>query len=152
MLDGKLNWDYEKPFLMDFVAREEHIDGLNHVNNGVYVNWCQDVGWAHSVSLGLDMTSYHELDRAMVIRHSEYDYKAAAYLGEPLRAATWLTGNDGRLAMERRFQLVRVSDGATLLRARWQLVCIEISSGRPRRMPEVFNRQYGVAVIELETP
>jgi len=143
-------WDYPEPFLMDFKASEEHIDGLQHVNNGVYVNWCQDVGWAHSVFLGLDMKAYHELDRAMVIRHSEYDYRAAAYLDEPLRAATWLTGSDDRLTMERRFQLMRISDGAVLLRARWQLVCIEISSGRPRRMPEVFKRLYGPAVIDVD--
>lgn len=142
-------WDYPKPFLMDFTASEEHIDGLQHVNNGVYVNWCQDVGWEHSVALGLDMAAYQQLDRAMVIRHSEYDYCAAAHLGEPLRAATWLTGSDDRLNMERRFQLVRISDGVTLLRARWQLVCIAISSGRPKRMPEVFKRQYGAAVIDI---
>jgi len=142
-------WDYPEPFLMDFQATEEHIDGLQHVNNGVYVNWCQDIGWRHSVVLGLDMQDYHALDRAMVIRRSEYDYCAAAYLGEPLRAATWLTGSDDRLTMERRFQLLRISDGATLLRARWQLVCIQISSGRPRRMPEVFKRQYGAAVIDI---
>lgn len=142
-------WDYPQPFVMDFKADASHIDGLNHVNNGVYVNWCQDVGWAHSVSLGLDMKVYHELDRAMVIRHSEYDYRAAAYLGEPLRAATWLTATDNRLTMERRFQLQRVSDGATLLRGRWQIVCIAISSGRPKRMPEIFRRQYGDAVVDI---
>ena len=44
--------------------------------------------------------------------------------------------------MERRFQLVRNSDGVTVLRGRWDLVCIEIGSGRPRRMPREFFEIY----------
>jgi acyl-CoA thioester hydrolase len=49
--------------------------------------------------------------------------------------------------MERRFQLVRASDGATVLRGRWELVCIDISGGRPRRMPAEFLEAYMPQVI-----
>ena len=34
------------------------------------------------------------------------------------------------------------SDQATLLRGRWDLVCIELGSGKPRRMPEEFCHIY----------
>ena len=44
--------------------------------------------------------------------------------------------------MERRFQLVRDRDQATVLRGRWELVCIEVSSGRVRRMPPEFCAIY----------
>jgi acyl-CoA thioester hydrolase len=53
---------------------------------------------------------------------------------------------DGKLVMERRFQLVRNSDGATVLRGRWDLVCIEIASGKPRRMPQEFLDAYMTAI------
>ena len=59
-----------------------------------------------------------------------------------------LVGGDGKLSMERRFQLVRDSDGATVLRGRWDLVCIDISSGRPRRMPQAFLDAYMPAVVQ----
>jgi len=49
--------------------------------------------------------------------------------------------------MERRFQLRRDHDGATVLRGRWELVCIELSSGRARRMPEAFCDIYLAAVV-----
>jgi acyl-CoA thioester hydrolase len=49
--------------------------------------------------------------------------------------------------MERRFQLVRDSDGATVLRGRWDLVCIELSSGRPRRMPAEFLGTYMPVIV-----
>lgn len=48
--------------------------------------------------------------------------------------------------MTRRFQLVRPSDNLTLLRAQTTFVCIELSSGKPRRMPEEFIQGYGPAV------
>jgi len=54
---------------------------------------------------------------------------------------------DGKLTMERRFQLVRASDGATVLRGRWELVCIDISGGRPRRMPPEFLAAYMPQVV-----
>ena len=65
-----------------------------------------------------------------------------AQLGEALTLATWLTASDGKLTMERRFQLIRDHDQATVLRGRWELVCIELSSGRARRMPSEFCQVY----------
>ncbi|MFS2027593.1 hypothetical protein [Massilia sp. CT11-137] len=52
--------------------------------------------------------------------------------------------------MERRFQLVRERDGATVLRGRWDLVCIELSSGRPRRMPQAFLDAYMTVVVDAQ--
>lgn len=140
-------WDYPSPHCLSVSPRPEDIDGLNHTNNAVYVRWCEQVGWSHSVALGLDIDDYRRLDRAMAIRHGGYDYLLPSFEGEALVLGTWLTGGDGRLAMERRFQLRRVSDGQTLMRGRWELVCIDISAGRPRRMPPEFVAAYQAAVV-----
>ncbi|MNY51707.1 hypothetical protein D3C86_1873220 [compost metagenome] len=48
--------------------------------------------------------------------------------------------------MTRRFQLIRPSDATTLLRAQTTFVCIELSSGRPKRMPAEFIEGYGAAL------
>jgi acyl-CoA thioester hydrolase len=87
------------------------------------------------------------MDRAMAIRQATYDYLLPTRQGEALILATWLTGSDGKLAMTRCFQLRRDADGATVLRGRWELVCIELSSGRARRMPEAFLSVYGAALV-----
>jgi len=137
-----LDWDYPQPFLQTLAPRKEDIDGLNHTNNAVYVRWCEQIGWAHSESLGLGIEDYRRLDRAMAIRRGEYDYLLPTFEGEALTLATWLAGGDGKLVMERRFQLVRDRDAATVLRGRWDLVCIEMSSGRARRMPQEFLDAY----------
>ena len=139
-------WDYPNPFTQTLAPQAQDIDGLNHTNNAVYVRWCEQIGWAHSESLGLGLEDYRRLDRAMAIRRGEYDYILPTFEGERLTLATWLTASDGKLVMERRFQLVRDSDGATVLRGRWELVCIDMASGKPRRMPAEFLDIYGAAM------
>lgn len=147
-----MQWDLPKPFVCEVKVRAEHVDGLNHANNAEYVRWCERAGWAHSAELGLDVTNYQGLDRGMAIRHAEYDYILAAREGDELLFGTWLTVVDGRLNMTRRFQVFRASDQALILRAQWQMVCIELSSGKPKRMPGEFVEIYRPAVVAAEVP
>ena len=142
-----MDWDYPHPFTLAVTPQAGDIDGLNHTNNAVYVRWCEQAGWAHSHQLGLSLDDYRRLDRAMAIRRGDYDYLLPTLLGEALTLATWLVAGDGKLAMERRFQLVRDSDGATVLRGRWDLVCIDIAAGKPRRMPPEFLDAYMPAIV-----
>ncbi len=141
------DWDRPSPFTLALMPAAEHIDGLDHTNNAVYVQWCEQVAWAHSDALGLTLADYQRLDRAMAIREGHYDYLLPSFAGEALVLGTWLTASDGRLTMERCFQLRRASDGVTLLRGRWALVCIEISTGRPKRMPPEFLSVYESALV-----
>jgi acyl-CoA thioester hydrolase len=140
-------WDYPNPFTLLVQPQARDIDGLKHTNHAVYVQWCEKIGWAHSESLGLNLADYQRLDRAMAIRRGEYDYLLPTTLNEELTLGTWLLASDGKLTMERRFQLVRNVDQITVLRGRWDLVCIELSSGRARRMPPEFCQIYLAAMV-----
>ena len=142
-----MTWDYPTPFTLAATPQSGDIDGLNHTNNAVYVQWCEKAGWAHSESLGLTLTDYQRLDRAMAIRRGEYHYLLPSALGEPLMLATWLLACDGKLSMQRGFQLVRLSDQTTLMRGQWDLVCIALGSGRAQRMPSEFCEVYLPAVV-----
>ena len=94
-------WRYEHPHVLHTRVRPEDIDGLNHTNNAVYVNWCQQAAWSHSVSLGLDLQQYRALDRAMVITHSEFDYLCASQEGDDVAIATWIVRWDRKITMAR---------------------------------------------------
>ncbi|MFK4130779.1 acyl-CoA thioesterase [Pseudomonas luteola] len=141
-----MNWELENPFVISLQVSMTDIDALGHANNAVYVAWLEQCAWQHSSSLGLDVDEFHRLDRAMAVVRHEIDYLASAFEGDQLLLGTWLTDWDRRLRMTRRFQLVRPSDGMTLLRAFTTFVCIELSSGKPRRMPEAFIQGYGQAL------
>ena len=141
------DWDYPGAYTWAVRPGADDIDGLKHTNNAVYVRWCETIAWAHSKTLGLDLADYLRLDRAMAIRRGEYDYLLPSVEGDELLLATWLTGGDGKITLERRFQLIRCHDHATVLRGRWELVCIEMRNGRPRRMPAEFSARYLPAIV-----
>ena len=147
---SKLDWDHPNPHLLHTRVEAQDIDGLQHTNNAVYVKWCEQVAWSHSVSLGLDLDAYQRLDRAMAITRSEYDYLQASRVGDAIVAATWIVNWDGKLTMQRHFQVIRENDGVTLLRGMMRFACIELSSGRPRRLPAEFVEGYGPAVLGMD--
>ena len=150
--EQSLPWDYPQPHILYTQVLAGDIDGLNHTNNAVYVDWCQRAAWSHSVALGLDLAQYQALDRAMAITYSEYHYLQASREGDEVAVATWSVDWDRKLTMSRRFQVIRLSDGVTLLRAAMRFACIELSTGRPRRLPQAFIEGYGPAVLPEMPP
>jgi len=137
-----MSWDQAAPFTLPVCPQAGDIDGLNHTNNAVYVRWCEQAGWAHSRALGLSIDDYRALDRAMAIRSAAYNYLLPTVEGEAVIVGTWLAGGGNALAMRRTFQLLRERDGATVMRGHWDLVCIELSTGKPKRMPPEFVAAY----------
>ena len=148
----EFKWDYDRPFELIILVAKEDTDVLGHTNNVSYLRWLEQAGWAHSTALGLDWPEYQRLKRAMVVRRHEIDYLAPSFEGDQVRVGTWLTDNDGKLSLWRRYQVVRAADGMTLLRGRTHFVCADLDTGKPRRMPEEFLRGYAVATrLEPET-
>ena len=139
-------WDHPQPCVLRVQVEHAHIDILEHANNAVYVEWCQQAAWAHSAQLGMPPSAYRALDRAMAVNRAAYEYLAPAVEGDAIDVGTWLVASDARLNMRRHFQMRRASDGLTLFRGDWNLVCIRISSGKPARMPGEFLAAYEPAV------
>jgi len=142
-----MTWDYPTPFTHSVTVLPTHIDALDHTNNTQYVNWCNEASLAHTTALGLGAKTYKALDRAMALTNAEYQYLQATRLGEQLEVGTWITTWERRMLMERRMQIKSMLTGETVLRARLQFVCIEISSGKPKRPPKAFIDGYTPALI-----
>jgi acyl-CoA thioester hydrolase len=142
-----VNWDYPQPYWFVAKVNAEHIDALGHTNNAVYTSWCEQVAWQHSAALGLDAGDYKRLQRAMAIQEAHYQYLAPSFEGDAVIVGTWLTACNGRLSMERCFQINNQSSGQCLFRGRWQLVCINLLTNKPTRMPEEFKQAYIPQVV-----
>jgi acyl-CoA thioester hydrolase len=142
-----MEWALPDPFVIDLNVLPEAIDAYQHVNNSEYLRWVEQISWAHSEALGLSLERYQALDRAMVVHRHELDYLAPAFAGDALQLATWIVACDGRFSLTRRFQLKRVADGKTLLNARTRFACVALTSGRPKRLPEEYQRIYGGTVV-----
>ena len=140
-------WDVLSPFTQSVTVQPSDLDEFGHTNNVVYLSWLERVAWAHSVSLGLSMADYRRLGCGCVARKHELDYLAATFLDEDLLLGTWVQENDGRLSMWRGYQIVRLKDSKTVLRGRTQWVCVDLSTGKPRRMPREFIEGYRPAIV-----
>ena len=134
-------WDAPAPHVMPIDVTSAHIDLMQHVNNVHYLQWLENVAWDHSVALGMRQEDYTRLGHGMVVRRHELDYVAPALLGDRVLLATWIVGLD-RLSLHRRYQFVRESDGVTLFRGATHFVCVEIASGKVRRMVPEFTAAY----------
>lgn len=132
-------WDVPAPFVELATISANDVDRFGHTNNVVYLSLLERVAWSHSESLGLDFDAYEKLGAGCVARRHELDYLAPTFAGEQLWLATWVHENDFRLSMWRRYQIVRASDRKTVLRGQTQWVCVDMKSGRPKRMPAEFQ-------------
>lgn len=141
-INTPLGWDVLSPHVAEYTIQPEHIDHMGHVNNAVYLTFLEDTAWSHTRALGLSWQDYKNLDAGCVVRHHALDYLAAAYESERVQVGTWITGNDHRLRLWRGYQIRRVGDGKTLLRASTEFVCVRLSNERPRRMPQAFIEAY----------
>lgn len=133
-------FDLPSPHCYDVTVRTEDIDSYEHVNNAVYVTWCDRAAWHHSAVLGLPIERCLELDRGMAVVRTTIAYLRPALLDDAVTIATWLLPAASRLCVRRRFQVVRRSDEVTLARAEIEYACIVLSSGRPARWPTPFTR------------
>ncbi len=139
-----MQFDHPAPHVVELAVQPEDIDAYEHVNNAVYLTWLDRAAWSHSAALGVPLGHCVALRRGMAAHLIEIEYLRAALRGDVVQAATWIVGTDGRLRVERRFQVRRKTDGETLARARIDYVCINLDSGRAVRMPESFARAYVV--------
>ena len=137
-------WDLPDPFWVRAEVTGDDLDRLGHVNNAVYLAWCEQVAWDHAEAVGAGWDVWKQLDRGMAVQSVRLDYEAAAYQNDELLLGNWIAKNDRRLRATRRFQIVRSSDQQTLLRGEVDYVCIELSTGRPRRFPQAFKEAYSV--------
>ena len=137
-------------FDLKITVQPEHIDVLGHVNNVVYLSWMQDAATAHIEALGLGLKEYLELKHAMVAVEHHVQYRKAALQGEEIILRTWL--NDiNALYSFRQYAFYRPSDKAVLFMGNTQWACVEIATGRPKRMSPTFMQAYQ-PISEAENP
>ena len=141
-------FDLPGPHIIDLEVGAADIDAYNHVNNAVYVTWCDRIAWDHSAALGLPIERCLEIDRGMAVVRTVIQYLRPALLGDVVHVATWIVPVDSRLRVRRRFQIVRLADESTLARAEIEYACIELSSGRQMRWPPEFRERY-VSIPEV---
>lgn len=142
-----IQWDRANPILLDLEVTSEHTDRLGHTNNVTYLHWMETISWQHVEDIDMGWSLQEKEGKAMAIMRTEVDYLASSHDGDKLTLATWITESDGRLYSSRAFQLVRSVDSVTVMRAVSRYACIQLSTGRPSRMPASFVQSHQKAIL-----
>lgn len=140
-----LDWPVANPFVLRRAAGAADIDGYGHVNNLRYIEWALEIAWAHSAALGFPFEEFERLGAGFVVWRHEFDYAAPAFDGDEIAIATWIAENDGRLRLTRAFEMRRLADAKVIFRGRTKFITIDMATGRPQRMPQVYADAYIVA-------
>ncbi len=72
-----------------YIAVQEHIDELGHVNNAVWVQWIQDIATSHwdAAARPEDHAAFY-----WVVTRHEIDYRGNISVGQSVTGETWIEG------------------------------------------------------------
>ncbi len=128
---------------------QSHLDQLGHVNNVQYIAWMQDIALAHSETLGLGLVDYLRLNHAMVASEHHVKYRKACFAGDELVLRTWL-GEQNAFSSIRHYLFYRKADSSIVFQAHTIWVCVEISTGRLKRLSPTFSQAYQSLDITID--
>lgn len=124
----------EAVFRYEFEVPADSVDGNGHANNVEYVRWMQEAAVRHSDAVGCTQAT-QKAGATWVVRSHRIEYRVPAYVGDRVEARTWVT-NFRKVMSLRKYEFIRVADGALLARGETEWVFVGVDDGRPKRVPE----------------
>lgn len=112
------------------------------VHNIAYLRMIETCRTRLAALMGMDLRTMTESRIFPVVARTEIDYKRPAKLGD------WITirGRLDELSRARfwcAFEMIRESDGTTLVTARQSLALVLMPEGKPMRLPADWAEQWG---------
>jgi YbgC/YbaW family acyl-CoA thioester hydrolase len=107
------------------------------VHNIVYLRFIETARTLLAIQMGMDFKEIERTGIHAVVTRTEIDYKSPARLGDVLlvqgRVVEW---SGVRFWVE--FEVLRASDNAVLASSRQALALVQVSTGKPVRLPSGF--------------
>jgi acyl-CoA thioester hydrolase len=120
---------------MRWRVRWQDIDGLQHVNNAVYMDYVNECSFQVCVAHGWPWQRMSAEGFAVYLRKARLQYLQPAILGDDLEISTWIS-EVRRATSARHFSLHRAGDGALLAQAYTLGAWVDLQTGQPIRIPQ----------------
>ncbi|MFC4637322.1 acyl-CoA thioesterase [Deinococcus hohokamensis] len=129
---------------LNLTVQAGDLDDLDHVNNTVYLAWCEAVARAHALRLDMGTAALAALGAVPVARQHTITYLRPALLGERLRVRTALLEHAGVRSV-RGYTIDRLGQAAAqrLVECRTDWVWVDPVTGRPKRPPAEVATRFG---------
>lgn len=113
------------------------IDQMHHVNNAVYLEYIEECGMQVIAAHHWPWTRMAAEGFAIILRQHHIQYLQPALIEDELEIATWVSEVKRSSAM-RHYTIRRAGDGELLAQVHTLGVWIDLSTGRPIRIPPNF--------------
>lgn len=122
-------------FRMRRTVAWQDIDVMQHVNNAVYLDYVTECGMQAVAAFHWPVERMMAEGFGILLRRNQVLYLQPALLKDEIEIATWFS-NPRFATATRHYQIIRVSDGATLAWVHALGVWVDLKSGRLVRIPK----------------
>lgn len=119
------------------------IDLMGHVNNIEYLRWTQRAAVRHSDAQGWTTEDYLRLGQGWLVRSHHIEYRQPALLGDQIIVRTWVADMK-KVTSLRRFQILRLADGALLAEASTNWAFVNFETGTLCRIPSDVSNAFEI--------
>jgi acyl-CoA thioester hydrolase len=134
-LNSELLSDLAHSFAIDFTVAENEIDSSGYLNEAVVVMWLNRVQTAHTFHLGINPTALRQAQISLVIHRLGLDWLRPVSIGDTIRVGTQISQFEEETKLGRRFQIVRIADSTTILRAVAEYITVDSQTAAPAKLP-----------------
>ncbi len=134
-------------FKMRRQVQFREIDGLQHVNNAVYLDYVEDCGMQVINAFGWTLAQMQARGFGIVVKRHQIEYRQSAVMDDELEISTWVSGLR-RASGVRHYIIQRVSDGALLVQVHSECVWIDLKTGLPMRVPPDFISAFEANIVK----
>ena len=119
----------------------QDLDSAQHVNNAVYLDYVEQCGLSVVAAHGWPLQRMAQAGFGILVRKHQILYRKPALLDDVLELATWAS-DIRRSTATRHYTIQRAPDGDLLVEVHSLGVWVDLSSGRPIRIPPGFIEDF----------
>jgi acyl-CoA thioester hydrolase len=139
----------EFKFHLDLRPRFFDLDAFRHVNNAVYLTYCEEDRAAYCRRLGIFLLQDRAEPVSFVIARAELEFKSPVTYGEELRVFI-RAEKFSRHGFELAYRIESLTRRRLVLTARTKCVCWDVEGARLAALPE--RERAAMAAFEADGP
>jgi acyl-CoA thioester hydrolase len=135
-------------FLVDIQMRFRDIDGMGHVNNAVYLSYCELARTQFYMKHNFKR-SLHEID--FILAHVDIDYASVAEWGDQIQVAVW-PSKVGTSSFALSYEIAEKRSGRLLARSTSVLVSYDYATKKSKPIPPEFRQLLEESLEAVDAP
>lgn len=126
-------------------VRSCDVDSFGHVNNAVYLQYCEGARNDYMLQRGLSFAHFKSWNAAPILISARLEYKQPARTDDALRICGEIQ-LQGRARFQIRHEILRANPEALICKAELDFVFVRFDTGKPCRIPEAFERAFALGI------